>query len=178
MMSTARSVAPVIMTIMLVTLAGCSAIEEIPRDVEAKAPESPPAPKIKPKRLAPPSPRPKPMAALASKREEVAKLAPAPVDPPPAGPPPEAPQYDPRSLIGLNPSQALASLGNPISVLERSPSMVWRYHMKGCALDLFFYMDLGDNAFRVLAYEMKAGTSTEVAARACLGHFRAAADGR
>ena len=173
MMSTARSVAPVIMTILLVTLAGCTAMEEIPKNVEAKASESPPAPKVKPKRSVPPSPRPKPIAAAAAKREEIAKLAPAR-----AVPPPETPQFDSRSLIGLNPSQALASLGNPASVLERSPSMVWRYDVTGCALDLFFYMDLGDNAFRVLAYEMKAGTSTDVAARACLGHFRAAADGR
>jgi hypothetical protein len=56
--------------------------------------------------------------------------------------------------------------------------MVWRYNIKGCALDLFFYMDLGDNAFRVLAYDMKAGSAKDVEARACLGHLRAAADGQ
>ena len=161
MMSTARSVAPVIMTILLVALAGCSAVEEIPKSVEANAAGSPPAPKIKPKRVVPPPPRPKPMAVLASKHQDQ---------------PPSMPHYDPQLLIGLNPSQALASLGNPASVLERSPSMVWRYDMKVCALDLFFYMDLGDNAFRVLAYEMKAGGSSDVAARACLGHIRAAAN--
>ena len=172
MMSTARSVALVIMTMLLVTLTGCSAIEEISKSIDANtAAAAPPEPKIKPKRVIPPPPRPKPMAALAAKQE----------DPPPDQPPDALqyqPQYDPQLLIGLKPSQAIASLGNPASVLERSPSMVWRYNIKGCALDLFFCMDLGDNAFRVLAYDMKAGTSSDVAARACLGHFRAAADDR
>lgn len=161
MMSTARSVAPVIMTMLLVTLTGCSALEEIAKSVDANAAASPPAPKLKPKRVIPPPPRPKPMAALTAKRED---------------PPPDAPQYDPQLLIGLKPLQAIASLGNPASVLERSPSMVWRYNVKGCALDLFFYMDLGDNAFRVLAYDMKSGAPSDAAARVCLGHFRAAAD--
>ena len=114
-------------------------------------------------RVIPPSPKPKPMVALAAKRDNH-----------PTGPA----QYDPELLIGLKPAQAIASLGNPATVVERSPSMVWRYNAKGCALDLFFYMDLGDNAFRVLAYDMKAGTPSDVAARACLGQFRAAADGR
>ena len=70
------------------------------------------------------------------------------------------------------------ALGDPASVIERSPSMVWRYTVKGCALDLFFYLDLGANAFRVLAYEMKARTSSDGATLTCLGRIRAVADGR
>ncbi len=164
MMSAARSVVPVIMTMLIVGLAGCGAIEKIAERLDANpAGAPPPAPKVKPKRVIPPPPRPKPKVVLAAKRE---------IHPP--GPP----EYDPELLIGLKPAQAIASLGNPVTVLERSPSMVWRYNAKGCALDLFFYMDLGANAFRVLAYDMKAGTSSDVAARACLGHIRAAADGR
>ena len=164
MMSAARSVVPVVMTMLIVALAGCSAIEEIAERLDANpAGAPPPAPKVKPKRVNPPPPRPKPMAALADKRDSH---------------PPGPAEYDPELLIGLKPAQAIASLGNPATVVERSPSMVWRYNAKGCALDLFFYMDLGDNAFRVLAYDMKTGTSSDVAARTCLGHFRAAADGR
>lgn len=172
MKSTARTAVPLIMAILLAALGGCGTLEEVAQNIEASSPGTPPAPKIKPERLTPPSPRPKP-AAAAVEREEVARLE--------AAPPiaePEKPQLDPQSLIGLDPSQALASLGNPVSVLERSPSMVWRYNIKGCALDLFFYMDLGDNAFRVLAYDMKAGSAKDVEARACLGHLRAAADGQ
>ncbi len=164
MMVTTRSAVPVIMTMLLVALTGCAAMEEIAQSLEANAAGAPPpAPKVKPKRVSPPPPRPKPEVALAAKGD---------------GHPPGPAEYDPELLIGLKPAQAIASLGNPATVVERSPSMVWRYNAKGCALDLFFYMDLGDNAFRVLAYDMKAGTSSDVAARTCLGHFRAAADGR
>ena len=172
MTSTARSVALVIMTMLLVTLAGCSAIEKISKSIDANTVAvAPPAPKIKPKRVIPPPPRPKPMAALAAKQE----------DPPPDQPPDALqyqPQYDPQLLIVLKPSQAIASLGNPVSVLERSPSIVWHYNVKDYALDLFFYMDLGDNAFRVLAYDMETGMPSDVAGWACLGHFRASADDR
>ncbi len=162
MMSSNRSTAPVIMTMLLVALTGCAAMEEFANSLEANA-APPPAPKVKPVRVIPPSPKPKPMVALAAKRNNH-RTGPA--------------EYDPELLIGLKPAQAIASLGNPATVVERSPSMVWRYNAKGCALDLFFYMDLGDNAFRVLAYDMKAGTPSVVAARACLGQFRAAANGR
>ncbi len=164
MMSSTRPAVPVIMILALVALTGCGALEEIAKSLEADtAAAPPPAPKAKPKRMIPPPPKPKPMAALAARRDAR---------------PPAPTHYDPKLLIGLKPAQAIASLGNPASVMERSPSMVWRYNVKGCALELFFYMDLGDNAFRVLAYDMKSDTSSDVGARACLGHFRAAADGR
>ncbi len=164
MMSSTRPAVPVAMILLLVALTSCGALEEFGKSFEANtAGAPPPAPKVKPKRVIPPPPRPKPMAALAATR-----------DARPSGPT----HYDPELLIGLKPAQAIASLGNPASVMERSPSMVWRYNVKGCALDLFFYMDLGDNAFRVLAYDMKSDASSAVAARACLGHFRAAPDGR
>ncbi len=162
-MSSTRSMMPVLMTMLLVALTGCGAMEEFAKSLEANAGAPPPAPKVKPVRVIPPPPRPKPKVALAAKPDNQ-----------PAGPA----EFDPQLLIGLKPAQAIASLGNPAAVLERSPSMVWRYNAKGCALDLFFYMDLGDNAFRVLAYDMKAGTPSDHAARACLGQFRAAADGR
>ncbi len=160
MMSAARSAAAVIATMLFVALSGCAAIEEVGQRLGAAAP--PPAPKVKPKRVMPPPPRPKPAIAHAAARA-IRPLAP--------------PGYDPELLIGLKPAQAIATLGDPATVLERSPSMVWRYNANGCAFDLFFYMDLGANAFRVLAYDMKAGTSSDGAARACLGRFRAAANG-
>ncbi len=163
-MGATRSVVPMIATILIVALAGCGVVEEIAQRLEASAAGAPPpAPKVKPRRVMPPPPRPKPKIAFAA-TAEIRAAAPRPLDP--------------ESLIGLKPAQAITALGNPVTVQERSPSMVWRYNAKGCALDLFFYMDLGANAFRVLAYDMKAGTSSDGAARACLERFRAAADGR
>ncbi len=161
-MSATRLVAPVIMTILAISLAGCSVIEELTQHFEPSAAAAPPPPKAKPKRAIPP-PRPKPELALAARS---------------GARPAAAREFDPETLIGLMPAQALAVLGHPAKVQERSPSMVWRYNARGCALDLFFYMDLGANAFRVLAYEMKAGSSSDGAARACLGRFRAVAHGR
>jgi hypothetical protein len=152
--------------ILFVALSGCIAIEEFKQHLETDADAAaPPAPRAKPpfvsKRVTPPPPRPKPAIASAS-----ADRAPA------------AKAFDPETLIGLQPAQAIAALGNPGSVQERSPSMVWRYNAKGCALDLFFYMDLGANAFRVLAYEFKAGASPRRADDTCVTRFRAAANGQ
>ena len=164
MMNSTQSAVPVIMTLLLVALTGCAALEEIAKSLEANpAGAPPPAPKVKPTRVIPPPPRPKPSVALAAKRDRH---------------PPGPAAYDPELLIGLKPAQAIASLGNPATVVERSPSMVWRYNAKGCALDLFFYMDLGANAFRVLAYEFKAGASPRRAADTCVTRFRAAANGQ
>lgn len=157
------SAAPAVMTILIAALAGCGAIDELAHPVEPNAAAAPPAPRVKPKRVAPPAPRPKPRIAYAAKT----------VDPPST-----PPVFDAEKLIGLKPAQALAALGNPTTVHERSPSMVWRYDEKGCALDLFFYLDLGANAFRVLAYEMKAPSSPGGAEPACHRRFRAAMDDR
>jgi hypothetical protein len=149
--------------ILIAVLAGCSAIDEIAHHLDPGAAATPPAPKVKPYRVSPPPPRHKPKIALAA-RLDARSGAPR--------------EFDLEKLIGLKPAQALAALGKPASVHERSPSMVWRYNVQGCALDLFFYMDLGANAFRVLAYEMKAATSSGSADDSCLGRFRAAANGR
>ena len=178
MTSAARSLVPVIATMLFVALPACGAIEEMAQRLDgATAAAPPPAPKVKPLRATPPPPRPKPEIARAAVRTIGRDIhRPARAEP------------DPELLIGLKPAQAIAALGNPATVVERSPSMVWRYNVGACALDLFFYMDLGANAFRVLAYDMKAGdmkagdmkagTSSDGAHRACLGRFRAAADGR
>jgi len=156
-----RSVAPVITTILAIVLAGCSLVEELTQHFEPSAAAAvPPAPKAKPKRVIPPPPRPKPKLVLGAGPEALSAAA---------------REFDPETLIGLMPAQALAALGHPAKVQERSPSMVWRYNAQDCALDLYFYMDLGANAFRVLGYEMKAGSSSDSAARACLGRFYAAA---
>ncbi len=158
------SAVPAVMTIVVAALAGCGFIDELAQRLDTSAAAAaPPAPRIKPERVVPPPPRPKPRIRHAAKA----------VDRPKA-----APEFDAEKLIGLKPAQAIAALGNPTTVQERSPSMVWRYNEKGCALDLFFYMDLGANAFRVLAYEMKAASSTGRAQRACHRRFRAAMDGR
>jgi hypothetical protein len=149
--------------ILIAVLAGCSAIDEIAQHLDPSAAATPPAPKVKPHRVIPPPPKPKPKLALAAKLK-AGRTVPK--------------EFDLEKLIGLKPAQAIAVLGKPASVHERSPSMVWRYNARGCALDLFFYLDLGANAFRVLAYEMKAGISSGSADRSCLGHFRAAANGR
>lgn len=162
--SATRSAAPVITAILAIVLAGCGVVEELTQRFEPSASAAvPPAPKAKPKRVIAPPPRPKPKLALAARSEALAAAA---------------AEFDPETLIGLMPAQALAALGQPAKVQERSPSMVWRYNARGCALDLFFYMDLGANAFRVLAYDMKAGSSSDSAARACLVRFYSAAHGR
>jgi hypothetical protein len=159
---------PIFSMILFVALSGCVAIEELKEHLRTEADAaSPPAPRSKPpfvsKRVAPPPPPPRSKPTIAS----------ASIDRSPA-----TNGFDPETLIGLQPAQAIAALGSPGSVQEQSPSMVWRYNAQGCALDLFFYMDLGANAFRVLAYEFKTGASPRRAADTCVTRFRAASNGQ
>ena len=94
--------------IVFVVLSGCVAIEEFKQHLKTDADAAaPPAPKAKPpyvsNRVTPPPPRPKPTMA------SIGRL-------------PASNTFDPETLIGLQPAQAIAALGNPGSVHERSPS--------------------------------------------------------
>lgn len=79
---------------------------------------------------------------------------------PPEGPKPpapaQAPDSQPAELVGLDEQQVIAYLGDASSTREVPPATVWEYRVEDCRLDLFFYMDLADQRFRTLAYEIKA----------------------
>jgi hypothetical protein len=64
-------------------------------------------------------------------------------------------------------------LGQPSSVREQPPSTVWTYKAQGCALDVFFFMDLSTRAFRVLSTELTTDPKVTDARRVCLRQLQA-----
>jgi len=59
---------------------------------------------------------------------------------------------DPSVLIGLTEAEAAKLIGPPARSRELPPARVWSYDAHGCAFQLFFYYDLGRQAYRSLLY--------------------------
>ncbi|MFN4283874.1 MAG: hypothetical protein ACK4NA_14650 [Alphaproteobacteria bacterium] len=114
-----------------------------------------------------PEPPPEPVPAA---EPAPAPAAPAPRMPP--GPPPPRPQFDLQGLIGAGEHQITAMLGEPRQVRNDPPAMVWDYQANGCALSLFFYLDLKSQDFRTLAYDFESGGATDSAKQACVNRIQ------
>jgi hypothetical protein len=85
--------------------------------------------------------------------------APQPAEPPrvrlapPAAPRP-APQPLPDvKLVGLSQPETETLLGPPTAASDRPPAKVWEYRAGDCTLDVYFYLDVGRNAFYALHYD-------------------------
>lgn len=81
------------------------------------------------------------------------------------------PSVDPKALIGKNQTEAEAVLGPPNVVQNAPPATIWQYRVNGCTLDLFFYMDIGSNSLKALAYDARFAetTANEDAIAQCVG---------
>jgi len=99
-----------------------------------------------------------------------APTAPAPRMPP--SPPPPRPQFDLQSLIGVGEHEISAMLGVPRQVRNDPPAMVWDYQANGCALRMFFYLDLKSQDFRTLAYNFESGGATDSAKQVCVNRIQ------
>ncbi len=114
-------------TVMLLFLNGCESLDFL------RSPEPPP-PAEPPPAAPPPAP-------------ERARLAPAP-------PPRPAPQPLPElKVVGLSQPETETLLGPPTTASDRPPAKVWEYRIPDCALDVYFYLDVGRNAFYALHYD-------------------------
>jgi hypothetical protein len=84
---------------------------------------------------------------------------------------PNVPGIDPKLLIGKNQAEADSMLGAPNAILTAPPATIWQYKVDGCTLDVFFYMDMGSNSLRALAYDAKLAepTASEAAIAQCVG---------
>jgi hypothetical protein len=132
---------------VLLVLPGCYLLEP-DRPVVAQSEPPPQSPAVQQAAI-PPLPRP--------------AVRPAPVEP-----------FDPRGLLGLDAEEVRFVLGLPDRTREANPATVWSYDSGACSLDLFFYMDLGSQKHRVLAYDVNAGKSNnERAIAGCAGQIRA-----
>jgi len=116
----------------------------------------------------PPSPPAAP-AAAAPPPAELAARPPLPV-PPPRDRPDES--LAPQHLVGLTEDDLRQLIGAPAAVREEPPAVLWSYSSAGCALNVFFYMDLASKTFRALTYELKPKEPNGLAGGACLASLR------
>ena len=96
----------------------------------------------------------------------------ASVAPPKAAKP--AAGFDPNRLIGLNYDEATSVAGKPADTRDEPPASVWRYRVEECFVDVYFYMDMGTQTFRALAYEVKPSKASPEIRKACAEMARAA----
>ena len=61
---------------------------------------------------------------------------------------------DPQRLVGLDFDGTKALLGDPAVRMEQPPAKVWAYAGGGCMFSVFFYPNVDDQVFRVLAIEV------------------------
>lgn len=109
--------------------------------------------------------------APASRRKpQVAAIAPTPNPTPKTEPVPEPP-LDPKTLVGLDEREVMRVLGQPEHVRSKPPATVWAYKQKNCTLEVFFYLDISTERFRVLAYEVESGRGTKETKKVCLGRI-------
>ena len=110
-----------------------------------------------------------------------APQAPLPAPPPPraahAVPPPPPPAPAPLvevKVAGLSEDGVQELLGPPAETLDRPPARVWEYRSGNCAVDIYFYLDVGRNAFYALHYDSPAPTSSGSPAAATVSPHDAA----
>lgn len=80
----------------------------------------------------------------------------------------------PSSLVGLDEKEVVRMLGQPERVQSKPPATVWSYTADDCELDVFFYLDLASERFRVLAYEVNAVRGSQEMKKVCLGRIQSA----
>jgi hypothetical protein len=91
--------------------------------------------------------------------------------------PPESPKQpkktpasvSPKTLVGKSEQQLIAFLGQPGSVREEPPAMVWQYVGRACKVDIFFYFDIKSQDFRSLAYKFYKDSGSTQKDSECLG---------
>lgn len=83
----------------------------------------------------------------------------------------------PKTLVGMTRDQVKSLIGQPVKVADRPPATVWSYRTTGCALEVFFYLDVASKKFRALTYELKGDKGVEISPNLCLGQIRAASYG-
>ncbi len=107
-------------------------------------PIPPPSPR-EPIRL-PPPPRRKPAGVA---RQDVALTAPPP------------PPISPNDLVGLTFVQVVDLLGTPTLQADDPPAKIYAYTGEKCTLKMYFYLDLENDEYRTLTYEVKGGKAKD-----------------
>lgn len=69
--------------------------------------------------------------------------------------------FEPRSVVGSSEDEARNLLGQPTTVSNNPPAIVWHYASAECQVSLFFYNDVATNIFRVLTYKISPKAANE-----------------
>ncbi len=69
-------------------------------------------------------------------------------------------------MVGLSQPETESLLGPPTTSSDRPPAKVWEYRTNDCALEVYFYLDVGRNAFYALHYDSPTLNSSGVPATA------------
>jgi len=80
---------------------------------------------------------------------------------------------EPDSLVGLSPVEVRELIGRPVTVADRAPARIWSYRSRECAVDVFFYLDVGSSTFRALTLDLKDSRGKATRAPHCLGSIQA-----
>ena len=80
---------------------------------------------------------------------------------------------EPDTLVGLSPDEVQAVIGRPVTVADRAPAKIWSYRSRECAVDVFFYLDVGSSTFRALTLDLKDARGKATRAPHCLGSIQA-----
>ncbi len=150
-------------SLAVLALSACAALEQGVRDF-VNPQDSEPGSQIEiptePVSMPPPpgiSPRPKPSRFAAA-----------------AAPQPEA---DPNELIGQTGTRVVELLGPPGAEREQPPARIWEYEAPECTLTVHFYLNLENQSFEVLRYEVVRRGDPEFTDRLCYGALRTAGGG-
>jgi hypothetical protein len=94
-------------------------------------------------------------------------------------PPTGAPEVE--ELLGWDFSATQALLGDPVLEEVQAPARIWTYNGERCVLRLFFFPEVGSDAFRLLTYEATGEDGVGAEAQSCLESLfvarRAVSDG-
>ena len=95
-------------------------------------------------------------------------------------PEPKPNLFDPKSLVGLDQIAVENMMGKPAAIQEEPPATIWQYTDysggDGCALKVYFYLDIGTHKLRALSYDINAPADSDHAAddnRLCVGRIQA-----
>ena len=83
----------------------------------------------------------------------------------------------PLKLIGLTQQETVTLLGTPSAQWDRPPAKVWHYQGPGCAVDVFFYLDVSRNEFSALrttdaGLDGAAAPAGQASGQQCLNRIR------
>jgi hypothetical protein len=71
-------------------------------------------------------------------------------------------------LVGLGKSDVTKLFGPPAESKERPLYQIWTYHSAVCDVTLFFYPEVGGQAFRTLTYQIDERSVSDATHHACL----------